>query len=101
MPSPGHSGYSRVNGDNSLTIEYVKDIASGTVRSVHFGRGHTSTTAIVGQLVGEPRAVTNWTSGGTPFFLDHRIGASEVVKNTSSTAYRMGCIKVQLRDWVR
>lgn len=79
------SGYSRINGENKHTVEYLKNTHIGTVRSVVLGRAHTSPLSFVGQTIGELTHQANWITGRAATAVEHRSDRTLLWKASATT----------------
>ena len=86
LPVDPGVAYSRTNAEGRwLTTEYSQITGTAVVRSVHFGRAHTTPDTVCGLLLGEPNPQAAWTTGTERYLLDHGTNYSKVFKYVSDT----------------
>ena len=88
VPADARSGYNYVEGDNTLTIEYIKNTGTGTVRSVIFGRDHATPLSTHGVLLGEFAHQAGWILGTAGTAVQHTLDRTILWKNQTTSQIR-------------
>ena len=63
VPVDARSGFEFVEGDNTHTLEYIKNTGTGIVRTVMLGRAHNAPDSTCGVLFGEFAHQAKWIDG--------------------------------------
>ena len=81
------SGYSLAKGNNTFTLEYVKNTSPGVVRSVIIGRGHTTSTGgVQGVVLGDIGHQPNWITGRAATAVEHKLDRTILWKTSTTSA---------------
>ena len=85
VPQDSRTGYAFIDGgENSHTVEFIKNTGQGTVRSVIIGRAHASPISTQGVLLGEWAHQANWINGSAGTCVQTMFDRTRLIKAANS-----------------